>query len=53
MMLKLLNIHAEMSGPINDKISFNGVANMYKYTLSKYDFAWNKPDWDGKIWLKV
>jgi hypothetical protein len=49
---EVLNIHAEMTGPINDKISFNGAANIYKYTLSKYDFAWNKSDWDGRFGLK-
>ena len=50
--VELLNIHAEMGGPINDKISFNGAANLYHYTLSKEDFAWNKPGWDGKLGLK-
>jgi hypothetical protein len=49
---EVLNIHAEMTGPINDKISFNGAANIYKYTLSKYDYAWNRSDWDGRFGLK-
>jgi hypothetical protein len=49
---ELLNIHAEMNGPVNDRLSFVGTANLYKYTLSKFDFAWNKPDWDGKLGLK-
>lgn len=49
---ELLNLHAEMSGAINEKLSFNGVANLYKYTLSNYDYAWNKPDWDAKLGLK-
>ena len=47
--VEVFNIHGEMSGPINDKLSFNGAANFYKYTLSKYDYAWNKPDWDGSL----
>jgi hypothetical protein len=50
--VELLNVHAEMSGPINDKLSFNCAANLYKYTLSRFEYAWNKPDWDAKIGLK-
>jgi len=50
--VELLNIHAEIGGPINDKISYYGAANIYHYTLSKEDFAWNKPGWDGKFGLK-
>jgi len=50
--VELLNIHAEMSGPINDKISFNVAANLYKYSLSRFTYAWNKPDWDAKLGLK-
>jgi hypothetical protein len=49
---EVLNIHAEMTGPINDKLSFSGAANIYKYTLSKYDYAWNRSDWDGRFGLK-
>jgi hypothetical protein len=48
----LLNIHAEMSGPINDKLLFIGAANLYQYTLSRFEYAWNKPGWDAKIGLK-
>ena len=46
---ELLNIHAEMNGPVNDKLSFTGKANWYNYTLSVDDYAWNKPDWDGTL----
>lgn len=49
---ELLNIHAEMSGLINDRLSFTGLANIYKYTLSKFPDAWNKSNWDGKLGLK-
>ena len=49
---ELLNVHAEMSGAINDKLSFNGMANFYHYTLIINDYAWNKPDWDAKLGLK-
>jgi hypothetical protein len=49
---EVLNIHGEMSGPVNDKLSFNAVANLYSYTLSEIDHAYNKPSWDGKIGLK-
>jgi hypothetical protein len=50
--VELLNIHGEMNGRINDKISFNGAVNFYKYTLSASDTAWNKPNWDLKLGLK-
>jgi hypothetical protein len=50
--VELLTIHGEMSGKISDKISYNGKANWYKYTLTMNDFAWNKPDWDAQLGLK-
>ncbi|MGC1389447.1 MAG: hypothetical protein WA816_00255 [Bacteroidales bacterium] len=50
--VELLNVHAEMSGPISDKISFIGSANLYQYTLSRFQYAWDKPGWDTKIGLK-
>ena len=49
---EILNVHGDMGGKITDKISFEAVANYYKYTLSENDFAWNKPAWDGTIGLK-
>lgn len=49
--VKLLNLHAEMSGPLNDKISYNWMANYYDYNINQA-YAWNKPDWDGKLGLK-
>jgi hypothetical protein len=50
--VELLNIHGEMSGPIIDKLSFTGAVNLYNYTLAVYDYAWNKPGWDGQLGLK-
>jgi len=50
--VELFNIHGEMNGPVSDKLSFISAANYYKYTLSHFAFAWNKPDWDAKIGLK-
>lgn len=50
--VELLKIHSEMSGVINDKISYNGSANWYKYTLAENDYAWNKPPWDAQIGIK-
>jgi hypothetical protein len=50
--VELFNIHGEIGGLISDKISYNGSANWYKYTLSENDFAWNKPSWDAKLGLK-
>jgi hypothetical protein len=46
---EVLNIHGEVSGNITDKLSFNAGGNYYKYTLSANQYAWNKPDWDGRI----
>jgi hypothetical protein len=48
----LLKIHGEISGVINEKMSYNGDLNFYKYTLSENSYAWNKPDWDAKLGLK-
>ena len=50
--VELFNIHGEMNGPVTDKLSFITSANYYKYTLSQFEFAWNKPDWDAKLGLK-
>lgn len=50
--VELFKIHGEMSGVINDRISYNGSANWYKYTLAENDYAWNKPDWDARIGIK-
>jgi len=49
---ELLRIHGEMSGVINEKLSYRWTANLYDYTLSENDFAWNKPAWDGQIGVK-
>lgn len=48
---EVLNIHGELSGIITNKLSFNTIANYYKYTLSVNEFAWNRPEWDGKLAL--
>ena len=50
--VELFNIHGEMNGPVSDKLSFISAANYYKYTLSHFAYAWDKPDWDAKIGLK-
>ncbi len=50
--VELFNIHGEMSGQITDKLSFNGSANINKYTLSTFEYAWNKPGWDARLGLK-
>jgi len=47
--IEVLNIHGEFSGVITSRLSFNTSANFYKYTLSANQYAWNKPDWDGKL----
>lgn len=50
--VELLNVHGEINGPITDKLTYFASANIYKYTLSKFDYAWNKPDWDGMLSFK-
>jgi hypothetical protein len=50
--VELFNLHGEISGTISDKISYKGNANWYDYTLTKYDYPWNKPTWDGQIEMK-
>jgi hypothetical protein len=47
--VELLNLHGELSGAITKKLSFNASANIYKYTLSVNDYAWNRPNWDGRL----
>jgi hypothetical protein len=47
----ILNFHGEMTGNFSRQISFLASANYYKYTLSASPYAWNKPDWDGKLGL--
>jgi hypothetical protein len=49
---EILNIHAEMSGKINDKLSYGARGDFYRYTLAQNAFAWNKPAWDASIGLK-
>ena len=50
--VNLLNLHGEMSGQINNKLSFNAHANYYNYKTEVFEFAWNKPDWDALFGLK-
>lgn len=47
--VEVLNIHGEFSGIITSRLSFKTSANYYKYTLSASQYAWNKPNWDGKL----
>jgi hypothetical protein len=49
---EILNIHGEMGGKITEFVSFNTEANWYRYTLTNYAFAPNKPDWDASLGLK-
>jgi len=50
-MVDLFNIHGEMSEAISEKVTINGVANYYSYNTG-IEYAWNKPNWDGKLGLK-
>jgi hypothetical protein len=49
--VQVVNLHAEMNGPINNKLSFFWKANYNGYTLNQ-EHAWNKPAWDGQFGLK-
>jgi hypothetical protein len=49
---ELLNIHGEIRGLIGDKLTYNGSADWYRYTLSENRYAWNRPDWESTISLK-
>ncbi len=49
--VKVINLRAEMDGPLSNKLSFKWIANYYGYTLNQ-KYAWNKPDWDGQFGLK-
>jgi hypothetical protein len=49
--VNLLNLHAEMDGQINDKLSYSWAANYYEYS-SDLEHPWNKPGWDGRLGLK-
>lgn len=50
----VLNIHGELTGSITPRLSFNAACNFYKYTLleNDIDYAWTRPDWDGRLGLK-
>jgi hypothetical protein len=50
--IDLLRIHGEMNGRINDNLSFYGEANYYQYTMTSFEYPWDKPAWDGKLGLK-
>jgi hypothetical protein len=50
--VELLTVHGEMNGPITGKLSYTGAINLYKYTMSTFEYAWNKPNWDGKLGLR-
>ncbi len=49
---EILNLHAEMSGEINDKLSYGARGDFYRYTLAESASAWNKPAWDASVGLK-
>jgi hypothetical protein len=46
---EVLNFHGELSGNFTKRLSFNTSVNYYKYTLSVNEYAWNKPNWDGRF----
>ncbi len=50
--IDIMNIHGEINGKINEKLSFYLAANMYQYTLTIFEHAWDKPNWDGNLGVK-
>ncbi len=48
---EILNIHGEITGDLSTRLSFSSSLNLYKYTLSQNEFAWNKPNWDANLGL--
>jgi hypothetical protein len=50
--VEIFNIHGDMGGKISDKLSFDAGLNYFRYTLSDFDYAWNKPDWDATFGLR-
>lgn len=48
----LLTIHGGMTGRINEKLMFNTSVNLYRYTMTEFEFPWNKPKWDATFGLK-
>jgi hypothetical protein len=46
---EVLNFHGEFSGNFTKRLSLNLSANYYQYTLTNNAYAWNKPNWDGKL----
>jgi hypothetical protein len=49
--VNLFNIHGEMSEAVSEKVTINGAGNYYSYNTG-IEYAWNKPNWDGKLGLK-
>ncbi|HNY53324.1 MAG TPA: hypothetical protein PK727_07640 [Bacteroidales bacterium] len=48
---EVFNVHGELSGKFSKRMSFNSSVDYYKYTLSANQYAWNKPDWKGRMGL--
>jgi hypothetical protein len=49
---EVLNVHGAMTGKIAEHLSFNGSADFFSYTLTKFQYAWNKPSWNVSAGLK-
>jgi hypothetical protein len=49
---EILNLHGEMAGKINEKLTFETSANYYRYTFTQKDFEGIKPAWDITLGVK-
>jgi hypothetical protein len=43
----LLKVHGEIAIPIGSHMNLTTDANFYRYSLSNFDYAWYKPNWDA------
>ena len=50
--IDLLKVHGEINGQLGEKLSFYAEGNYYQYTMTSYEYAWDKPGWDGKLGFK-
>jgi hypothetical protein len=48
----MANLFVQMNSAVTSKISTTFKANYYNYALTSIDFPYNKPAWDGSLWLK-
>jgi hypothetical protein len=48
----MANLYAQINTAVTTKISTVAKVNYYNYSLTSIDFPYNKPSWDGSLWVK-